>query len=304
MNMRIPFVFAIALFSAPNLAFTVDKSFIDTTSVLGIPTVSSMTVGQKAWIEQSKVSLCVNSERQLQIENAQQIELTENLRQLNIELSRVDAGVDIQVNSNDLTSQNEKLQIIAYKIANAKACTERIDHYLPIDSVLGVKSQSDLLALSQITKEEKTDTPKRLDLDKNSDTLSTWRITIERDELEQAVSVTFSQPDNDQHALFEAKCEASTTSYTAVVNDFLGDKSQDALLRFGKEQYIPVHVNLTDNSRGFVLTEVPDIKEKILNSPTMSLRYTNFNQETKTLIYSIEGLLDKLNTHSELCGSN
>jgi len=303
MNLRIPSLIALALISAPTSAFVVDTSPVDSAAALNIPTLSTLEVGQKAWADQSKVTFCLNAENELQIENALPIELSDKLKQANYEITRVDAGVDIKLSSTQLDSQRDKYHRMAYQISNAKVCHERIDHYLPVNKVLGATSQSELLTLSddvKIAKPEKV-SPKRLDSKAKS--ISNWFVDLERDENESPVSVTYSQPDQTQHTLFEVKCEALDVKLTAAVNDFLSDGSQNVLIRFNQDKFKPIRLTLTDNSRGFTFPDVEEVWLALRQSEQMSLRYTNYNGETHTLNYPLEGLSEKLKTYPELCGS-
>jgi hypothetical protein len=301
MNIKVAAVFTFSLLSSQVNAFTVDKAVVDTATTLNIPTLNLLNNNEKGWIRQEQLSFCL-AEDQLRVQRHLPVSLKAMKHVPNYELTRIDDGVKINFSIDDMKVNRDLYQSLAYKISVAPQCSGEVERYLPVESVFGSNSQSELLTLAD--KYSPPIMPKVSETHlENTKPKSSWFMSTERDDAGNPVAVMFSQADSSQHTLLEVKCEALAVSLSVSVNDFLGNNSQNALFKFDQDNFKPVRLGLTDNSRGFIFTDISEVMPKLRNASHFILRYTNYNGVTQTLQYPLNELDSKLQMYPALCGT-
>jgi hypothetical protein len=301
MGLKTAAFIGLSLLAAQVNAFTVDKSAIDTAATLTIPTLNSLEINQNGWIEPQKLNICIAA-GQLRIERHLPLVIDNKKRKSLLEVSRVENGINIDF-SLDSSKENQQLyQQTAYQIATAPNCISPGDVALPIVKVFGAQSQSELLSMADKYM-PLIPTKDKLQKGAEAKPVSNWFTAVENDDSGAPLSVTFSQADSQQHTLLEVTCSGLNIAVSMAVNDFLGNSSQNALLRFDQEKFKPIRLGLTENSRGFVFGQTDTLLPNLRQKQEMALRYTNYNGATKTLVYPLAELDEKLTAYPALCGT-
>lgn len=282
-------------------AFTVDKSVTDTATTLSIATINGLTLNQSARIEPSNLAICT-AEDQLRVDRFLPLVSNKSKRTGLLEVTRVENGIVLDFTVDASKSNRELYPYIAYQIASAQPCSSESDSQLPVVSVFGAVSQGELLSMAdkymplmQVKANSQSNAGEK--------SASKWFTSLVNDESGMPAAVTFSQPDSQQHTLLEVHCSGLNVELSMAVNDFLGNNSQNALLRFDQEKFKPIRLGLTENSRGFVFTQVEEILPRLRQTSELSLRYTNYNGATKTLVYPLAELDEKLKSYPAFCGA-
>ncbi len=301
MYLKVSAFFALPVLAAQVHAFTVDKSPVDTASTLNIATLNSLESKQRAWITQQNLALCVAGD-QLRIERNLPLSLNENKKVVAYEIERADDGINFNF-SFDQTNDNRNLyQYLAYQIVTADECRYPAENYLPVASVFGARTQGELLSMAdKLAPVESADL--EFKLPPGSKSPANWYIALEMNDDGSPEAVTLSQPDNAQHTLFEVKCESLDLFLSVAVNDFLGNNSQNAMIKFDHGKFTPVRLGLTDNNRGFVFSEIASVLPQLRSAREMTLRYTNYNGVVQTLQYPLTDLDSRLKSFPALCGA-
>lgn len=264
-------------------------------------TVNNLAANQSAWINQSDVHVCL-AQDQLRIKRWLPVSLTENKEQGYFQIVRFDDGIALDLLPDKSEKTRSLYQSMAYQIASAINCGESAENYLPVIKVLGAQTQAELLSLAPNYLSLESD---KVEVKPPADDIPVinWATSVETDDAGNPVSVTFSQSDEAQHTVLEVKCAALEVSLSITVSDYLGNNSQNALIKFGEEKFKPIRLGLTDNHRGLFFTDIAQWLPQLRGAQQMTLRYTNYNEMMQTLNYPLTELDSKLQSYPGLCGA-
>lgn len=268
--------------------------------------IESLAVGEKGLISAHRLGMC-KTDGQLKVYTTSGFEENPSEYFTHYEIKKLpNEKVSIKFSKKGKTPDEDSLIESILSISYSRQCSflekTGVKTY-HVESFFGFNSLDKIIedltiGNQEISVNEDTKTEKEDRFEKNE---NQWVVNKSKSLIDDSPKIIITkQADNGSQTLV-LRCKENKTDVYIVTGDYLTDDNTKVTIRVDDDQAVNRSLSLsTDNKALFFRYPIANIN-KWMESKKLVLRYTSYSGREKTLLFSLDGLKDKIGPLRKAC---